>query len=486
MNVAFWLTNVNNGVTNATNGLAVLVNGTNWSITNTLLPGTNFLAVRSSNSSGLSSPLVTAAFFYQVTSPFQLQVAPPGSGTVTGVASVAGGPAPSNDAALFIGEGYKLTAKPVKNWLLANWMVGSSIVGTNLTFSFIMESNLVVQANFETNYLVGADGRYDGIFYPSDSQATATNSGLIYNLVLKTNGVYSGKLYLAGASYPMSGVFNSAGNATETVNRSAAAGGSVTLDLNIPSQIAPWQITGSVQGADWISTNLNIYPPAANTNNATNYTLLLPQDTSVSNAPANYGYALITNMAGMIHIGGALSDGTSFTGLVEPLNALDQFPVYASLTNKGLLLGQLSLDASNYGAVPAGGLLWFKPPTPKSLYPGEFSAVLEAEGSPWTNSAAALAGLFQTNEQLTFSGGGLASNVECAVDLITSNTFNTSPSFASGSINRANGLMTLTFTNASGKKVTAYGAVLQNTNLGGGFFLGATNAGTITLSPASP
>jgi hypothetical protein len=33
--------------------------------------------------------------------------------------------------------------------------------------------------------------------------------------------------------------------------------------------------------------------------------------------------------------------------------------------------------------------------------------------------------------------------------------------------------------------VTAYGAALQNTKLGGGFFLGATNSRAIMLTPPS-
>jgi hypothetical protein len=487
LNVAYWLTNLNNGVITATSGTAVLSNGTNWSITNALLPGTNILSVRSSNYAGLSSATASVAFFYQMAVPIQLLIEPQASvGTVTGVASVKGDPAPPAQTSLYVGEGYKLTAKPAKNWLLVNWMEGANIAGTNATLTFIMESNLVVTANFESNSLVGAVARYDGIFYPAVSQANVTNSGLIYNLMLTSNGVYSGKMYLEGASYPLTGLFNSAGKAAETIDRSASAGENLTLEMNILSPVVPRQITGSVRGANWNATNLNLYAAAAITNKVSQYTMLLPPDTNAVDAPPGYGYALITNMAGMIHISGALSDGTSFTGLVALINELDQFPVYASLTNKGLLLGELSLDATSYATVPAGGLLWFKPPLPNALYSAGFSAVLEVEGSPWTNSTEALSGLFSTNEQLTISGGGLVSNVECNAHLITSNTFGTSPDFASGSVNPANGLMTLTFSNASGEKVTAKGTVLQNANLGGGFFMGATNSGTIILAPASP
>jgi len=492
LNVAYWITNLNHGVRTTTSGLAALTKGTgsvsNWSIPiqSVLLPGTNILTVRSSNNAGLASTAASSAFFYQVASPFHLQITPPmgtGAGAITGEASVKGGPAPSNDAALYVGEGYKLTAKPAKSWLLATWMTNAGIAGTNTTLFFIMESNLVVTANFDSNLLAGADARYDGIFYPSDSQASATNSGLIGNLVLKSNGIYSGKLYLEGTAYSLAGAFSRSGYTTETIDRIGSAGGNVTLAMNILPQSQVRQIAGSVQGANWSASNLNLYAATTNLRPASNYTLLLPRDTNVADAPPGDGYALITNMAGMMRMGGALSDGTWFSALLEPVNEQDQFPVYASLTNKGLLLGQLSLDASAVAAVPAGGLIWFKPALPKALYSNEFTAILDVEGSPWTNSAAALAGLFVTNTQLTFSGGGLASNVECTLRWITSNTFGATPDFAGGSINRADGLMTLAFTNAGGQKVTAFGAVLQNTNLGGGFFL---NGGSISLTPDTP
>jgi len=496
LDVAYWVTNVNNGVKTTVNGIAALAAGTgsssNWTIQTPLLPGTNTLAVQSSNYAGLASPVESAAFFYRVTTPIQLLVSPAGMGMVTGIASVNGDAHPTNGAALYVGEGYTLTANPAKNWWLTNWTKNSSVAGTNTTLNFIMEPNLVVTASFATNLFVGMAARYDGIFYPFSPQpATETNSGLIYNLVLGTSGVYSGKMYLgSGTPYTLVGAFDRSGQATETIVRGVTAGGNVTLQLNIHWQSVPRQITGLVQGSNaggWICTNLNLYAAATNTNNFPAYTVLLPQDTSVLGTPPSYGYALITNMASMVHIGGALSDGTSFSSFVEPINEQDEFPVYASLyNNTGLLLGRLSLDAASNVTVPAGSLIWFKPPQHTGLYTNGFTASLSLAGSPWTNSAAALAGVFPNEAQLTFSGGGLASNLVSMVQLTSSNTLRRvsgSTDFASGTINRTNGLMTLTFTNTSGKKVTASGTLLQNVGLGGGFFLGATNAGSILLQP---
>ena len=75
-----------------------------------------------------------------------------------------------------------------------------------------MESNLAVTANFATNLFVRMAARYDGIFYPSSPEpVTAANSGLIENLLLGTNGIYSGKLYLAGTNYTLAGTFDRSG-----------------------------------------------------------------------------------------------------------------------------------------------------------------------------------------------------------------------------------------------------------------------------------
>jgi hypothetical protein len=496
LNVAYWLTNVNNGVRTTVNGIAALAAGTssssNWTIQTMLLPGTNILAVQSSNYGGLASPVESSTFFYRVTTPLQVQVNPAGMGKLLGVAWVKTDAPPTNGAALYVGEGYTLTANPAFNWWLTNWLTNGGLAGTNTTLNFIMEPGLVVTANFATNLFVGMAGRYDGIFYPSSQEGeTVTNSGLIYNLMLGTNGIFSGKMYLASATpYTLDGAFDRSGEAVETVGRSAAAGGNVTLQLSIPWQSMPRQIIGSVQGTNaggWISTNVNLYAAATNTNNFPAYTVLLPQDTNFAGAPPSYGYALITNMVSMIHIGGVLSDGTSFSSFVEPINEQDEFPVYASLyNNTGLLLGQLSLDAASNAAVPAGSLICFKPSQHTGLYSNGFTASINVEGSPWTNSAAALAGLFPDGAQLTFSGGGLASNLVSIVQLTSSNTFRRvsgSTDFASGTINRMNGLLTLSFTNTSGKKVSASGTLLQNAGMGGGFFLGATNAGSILLQP---
>ena len=218
--------------------------------------------------------------------------------------------------------------------------------------------------------------------------------------MLKTNGVYSGKLYLAGTNYPLAGAFDRSGRATETI---AAAGGLVTLQLNIPWQSVPRQMTGWVQGTNsggWISSNLFLCAATTNRLNPRAFTMLLPQNTNVPGSPPNYGYALITNNGSIVALGGALSDGAAFSR-AEPINEANAFPVFASLYNHtGLLLGQLSLDNDTFGAAPAGNLAWFKPPSQTGLYTNGFNTMLAVEGSPWTNSASALAALTNRAQRL--------------------------------------------------------------------------------------
>lgn len=488
LSVEYWVTNVNQGVVSSPlNGQAVLTPGTgsasNWTIPSAslaLLPGTNILAVQSFNYAGLSSPFEKVAFFYQSTALFTLTTNGPGS--VTGVASIKGNPAPPAQTELYVGESYTLTAKSANNYWLTNWTTNGMVAGTNATLSFLMESNLTVTANFTSNLFVGEAARYDGIFYLSDSQGvTEESSGLIENLLVKTNGVYSGKMYLAGTTIALSGTFNRSGQVTESLGSIAAAGGKVTLQLELTNGYG--QITGLLQGTGWTASNLYLYAATTNTNNYPAYTVLLVQDPNAPGNPPDFGYALITNNGSMISMGGVLADGTPFSRS-EPINVQDRFPIYANLYgNKGLLLGNWSLAAGIFGEVPAGNLGWIKPAQTTGLYKSGYNTAIGVQGSPWTNGASVLAGLFPNNTQLTLSNGGFASNIVCTVQLTTSNTFKliSGSNFSSGSINPANGLLTVTFTNASGKKITANGTILQNLSIGGGFFIGATNVGTIAL-----
>lgn len=250
--VNYWITNVMNHVVTVFSGQATLIGGSgttsNWVI-NTSPAGSNTLVVQSVNYANLMSPLLTRAYFLNAPAPFGLLIYPGGSGTVTGTSSIARTTVPSTGSPmLFLGQGYSVTGKPAAGWLFENWTSNGVVLTTNSTLSFIMTTNLTLHANFTTNIYREMAGRYDGLFSVPNVDPTEGQAGMIGNFIVKTNGIYSGTLYLAGATYSLSGSFNPVGQVVETVSRTAALGNPVTLTLNwIPGVGIP-QITGTVQG----------------------------------------------------------------------------------------------------------------------------------------------------------------------------------------------------------------------------------------------
>jgi hypothetical protein len=182
-----------------------------------------------------------------------------------------------------------------------------------------------------------------------------------------------------------------------------------------------------------------------------------------------------------------LADGTSFTpSAAESQNG--DFPVYASLYgNAGLLLGWIHL--TNLEAGPPGNTLaWIKPGS--RLYPpytNGFTNTLVVQGGLWTNTPKNTPAIVMPEGQLGISNANLlltfsvsVSNNNVLVKLPGSPT-----NSLTGSIAPATGLLTVTFGNGNGKATTAgLGAILQSQTNGGGFFLGTTNAGSISLLPA--
>jgi hypothetical protein len=90
--------------------------------------------------------------------------------------------------------------------------------------------------------------------------------------------------------------------------------------------------------------------------------------------------------------------------------------------------------------------------------------------------------------QLDFSGGNLQAPVSFAVTVTSNNALVKLPGSSAnpltGSINPKTGQFTVKFGgDAANANNTGTGVVLQGTTNGGGFFLGATNAGSIILRP---
>jgi hypothetical protein len=183
-----------------------------------------------------------------------------------------------------------------------------------------------------------------------------------------------------------------------------------------------------------------------------------------------------------------LADGTSITpSAAESQNG--DVPVYASLYgNTGLLLGWINL-ANLQAAPPGNTLVWIKKPSRATLlYTNGFTSALSAQGALWTNTPAKAPAIVlpkgqlvvanNANLNLVFNVSVSSSNTLVKLGVLPANSL-------TGSIAPKTGLFTVTFGNGNGKATTTgSGAILQTQTNGGGFFLGTTNAGLISLLPA--
>ncbi len=127
----------NTGWSNALTG-----NGwSNWTAAVALTPGTNIIAAYAVDSTGNLSTTNRLNFFYVVNA--TLTVTTNGQGILT----------PNDNGMLLpIGKGYSITATAGAGFIFTNWTGGTnlplSVLTNKITVSFLMVTNLMLQANF--------------------------------------------------------------------------------------------------------------------------------------------------------------------------------------------------------------------------------------------------------------------------------------------------------------------------------------------------
>ena len=116
-------------------------NWSNWNTMVTLVPGTNTIAAYAVDTSGNISKTNTLKFVYVVNA--MLIVNTSGLGTVS---------PNDNGAILQIGKNYSIKATAATGFAFTNWTGGTSlplqVITNGTTVRFLMESNLMLQANF--------------------------------------------------------------------------------------------------------------------------------------------------------------------------------------------------------------------------------------------------------------------------------------------------------------------------------------------------
>jgi len=447
----------------------------NRTVTLTPLPNQSGIAeitVTVSDGIGTSSTTFQLEVLATPPPPSMLTVVTTGNGMVTPDLSV---------QSLVIGKKYSLTAKPGLNQLFTGWT--GSIASSSPTISFVMQSNLLLQANFIPNPFVPASGSYNGLFYEND--AVRLSSAGFFRLTLSSRGNYSGWVQLQGRRYSFKGLFNLQGQATNQILRGGT--NALSLELNIVGDQAD-EISGRLTDGYWIS-NLgakrcayhSLYNPAPK---AGLYTMIVPGQTDDPTTPMGSGFGTVRiYTSGMVRFAGALGDGTkvSQSALLSPDG---QWPLYATLYSRNGLMMSWMTFTNQAESDLNGALSWIKQPYARSRnYPAGFTKDYEAVGSAYVAPLGTNQVLNFENSRMDFIGGNLASNLTTALVAGPKNSQASGEGLTMKFSLSSGAFSGKTLDPATSRSLSFRGVVLQKVNAGYGFLLGTNQSSQVILTP---
>ena len=338
----------------------------------------------------------------------------------------------------------------------------------------VTDSNLQAAAQYFNLLICNATGPQAGTFTGLLLQTNApthASSGVIQIVVAKT-GAFAARLTLAGRKIVFAGLFDPAGNATNTLD------GVLSVALHADRQ---GRITGTVTGTGFVSDLLAELPNTSPQWQGT-YTLAFsPADVTATNVPQGYGYAKLTvSRTGRGSLTGVLNDGTKLT-VKAPGSQSGQWPLYAALDkNAGACVGWVNFETN---ATVNSVVDWFAPA--RKGYPA-FTTTLVADGSQYTTGPHSLNGLWN----VTLSGGGLVSSLVQTVALDAAGKVIVTPPVIDAftlKLMPKTGQITGSFKPPMGGKAIPFAGLLLQEQAGGvGLFQTATGqTGGVTLEPAS-
>jgi len=395
-----------------------------------------------------------------------------------------------NGQSLIVGNTYTVTATPVAGFVFNGWTGGQTSSAPQLTF--VMQPNLVLEANFVFNPLPSASGNYNGLFFVEDGVRHESSGAFTFRLM--SSGIYSGQTQLAGKRLPFKGQFDFDGRATNTVRQAGTNNLSMELMLDVSN--GSDEISGRVidPSAGWTAKLTGDRAPVFANGNASpysgSYTLLVTKsDETNEDLGIGTGFGTLKiDAKGKVKLSGILADGTPVAQSV-PVSKAGQWPLYAALYGgKGSILSWVSVSTN---AAPEaslqGELSWIKPTLPRArYYASGFTNEMEMVGSIYQPPRGTKV-LPSDRASISFQGGNLTSALTNIVRLESNNkvTNLTSNRALTLSIALPTGLFTgsLKANDGAIKTLKFKGAVLQRQNLGAGFFLGTNESGSVGLEP---
>jgi len=462
--------------------------GTNWSGSVQARAGTNVVNAYALDSVGRASPTVSVAFQFVVTAPLVVQTN--GNGTVS---------LNSKGQILDVGASYTIKAIPIGNNLFSNWVGGTTlpyaVLSTSSTYTFVMQSNLVLQANFVPNHFLLEQGTYNGLFLDANN-VTEASSGF-FTLTLTKSGAFTGKIMTAGGTYslPTKRQFDVGGRAQFTVPTKQTM---LAFDLQLGlSDPASQQISGTVSDGTW-TAQLTADRASFNAtkNEAINYegryTLAIAGSEEAAASPGGFGWAALSiSSAGLITLKGNLADGTAL-GQKVSVSKDGRWPFYAAYApppagNGGAVLSWITF--SNQPATALGGTLcWFRPAgkLPAVYQSGFTNLAVRVRGSAYNPAEAPLLAL--TSGQVTLGGGNLPLTITNQINLAWNNIITLTAAAENTNklalkINKTTGAISGSFANPANSNQTlkVNGVLLQNQTNAAGYFLGTNQSGAFLL-----
>jgi hypothetical protein len=446
-----------------------------WQLMMPLLPGPNTLSAYAVDASGNRSPTTTVNFSYVVSS--QLALLTNGQGRIS---------RRFTGNTLEVGRSYTLTAVPASGQLFSNWV--GTLTTTNNPLKYIMQPDMVLQANFVPNPFIPLKGKYSGLFMPYPTETiNATNAGSI-TLSLTESGAFSGKALLLGKTHPFSGKFDLDCRATIKVARLGSS--PLTIDLGFDAQF----ITGQITTTDWTGNALVVRRSTAASNAfAGRYSMLLMGHRDATDSPpGDSALAVTVNGPSSIRVSGMMADGAVVT-LATGHSAEGMWPIYIPLyKGRGLVIGWINCQSN-----PAPqAVMWVKSADAARYYPTGFSVEQEVALGRYLAPAAKQTATTWTQGRLLIGGGDLPTSLEAEV-LVTNSLLKTlsgSVSNLSLTITKSNGRFGGTFMHPVTRKTTPFKGVLlqglhwvqsaEQVTVGGGSFLGSNQGGWLWLEPA--
>ena len=444
----------------------VTTNGwTNWTATVTPIPGTNTIAVFAKDLSGNISLTNRRSFYYVVPSTLTL--------ITNGIGGITHG---FKGAVLEVGRTYTVTAVPGAGQVFSNWV--GSLAASSAVLPFVMQPNMILQANFIRNPFLRAKGVYTGLF--AETTRAHDRSGF-FTLTLADHGAYSAAFKIGTNTLSFSGQFDLSGSASKSIN-------DVQVNLNLDLAGAE-KLAGTVGTADFtadLRANRSVFN--ALTNPATQfkgaYTLIIPGGADPAASPAGYGFGAVTvGAGGTVTLSGALADGNTLSQSTA-VSRDGEWPLYMSLYGgQGSVWAWLDFDTNQPIFQISGWLSWIKPPrNGAAYYPPGFTNFVTALGSRYTGPINATTRVIAlTNGIVIFDGGNLTAPFTNVVTLTSTNrVINGSPNSLSLSLTRSNGLFSGSVKVPGTTRTNTFkGVLIQGLDSGYGYFLGTNQSGSV-------